>query len=1000
MSVNLGTAYVDIQGNFDSLSTGLDNFFGGSSGKFKKAAAGVAGVTVAAAAAGKALYDIGGQFDDAYDTIRVSTGKTGQALEGLKTDFKQVVKDVPADFGSASKAVSEINQRLGLTGKPLQDLSKQFLELSRITGTDLSSNIESATRAFGDWGVKTKDQPKRLDQLFRAFQQTGTPVAKLSDLLVKYGAPLRQLGFGFEQSTALIGKFEQAGVNTQLVMGSMRVALGKMARAGESPVETFKRVTDQIKNAGDAGKANGLALELFGARAGPDMAAAIREGKFEIDDLVKSIGGGGDTIMKASKDTQDFSEKWKTLKNRVLVGLEPIATKVFDAIGQGMDLIGPAAEKVQAGITAVKNAFGGAEGSSSRFKSIIESVKGVLTGLGTIASQFWDTFGGPITDNLKEWADNMAQIIEGAMKTLSGIVDFIAGVFTGDWRRAWDGIKQIFTGVWQALSGVVDIAWEAVKLAVKAGVLALVGIVKGLATPILDLGKWLVGKIVDGIKAAGSAISDAASWFKNRVVEFVKNRIDDFKSVGSWVLNRIVDGIKTIGDALSGIGGWIKNRVSDFIHAEIEGFKTIGGWVLNRLVDGIKTIGSGLESIGGWIKNRVVDAVRAAKDGFLSIGGTMLDWIVDGLKSGGNALVGFVNRIIRVINKIPGVDIGEIKGFAMGGTTDDLPAFATGGVAHHDALKRGSSLTRPMMVVGEEAPRHPEFIIPTNPAYRQRALGLFSQLGASLGIPGFKRGGVSGSVDAGSGVSGKAKTGTKRDWVPDLPGLGDLVGKLPGVGDLPDWLKGTGKWLVSKAKSYISGKIKSLFSSGGGRTDRGWTGLKPQVKAAVNFARAHGWVGQISEGFRTYAQQAVYYQKWLNGTGNLAARPGTSNHEQGEAVDVTAPEQFAWAMSQLGAGDRLYRRVPGEPWHFSITGHRRGGVFGGAPFVGSYKNGGVIPRDGLAYVHQGETVTPADAGGINVEVLISEQVVGDIAEVRVMDRERRVLQTFNAGGIR
>lgn len=995
MSVNLGTAYVDVQGNFDSLSTGLDKFFGGSTGKFKKAAVGVAGVTAAAAVAGKALYDIGGQFDDAYDQIRVSTGKTGKALDGLKTDFKQVVKDVPTDFGSASKAVSEINQRLGLTGKPLQNLSKQFLELSRITGTDLSSNIESATRAFGDWGVKTKDQPKRLDQLFRAFQQTGTPVAKLSDLLVKYGAPLRQLGFGFEQSTALIGKFEQQGVNTQLVMGSMRVALGKMARAGESPVQTFQRVTDQIKNAGDAGKANSLALELFGARAGPDMAAAIREGKFEIDDLVKSIGGGKDTIMKAGKDTQDFSEKWQVLKNRVLVGLEPIATRVFDAIGKGMDLIGPAAEKVTAAIATVKNAFGGAEGSSSRFKGILDSVKRVLSGLADIASQFWDTFGGPITGHLKEWAGNMAEIIDGGLKTLRGVIDFIAGVFTGDWSRAWNGIKNIFSGIWQTFRGIIDNAWEAVKLAVKAGLLALEGVVKAFGGKLLELGKWLVNKIVEGIKAAGSAIADAAGWIKNRVKEFVEARVEDFKDVGGWVLRRIVEGVRSAASAIAEVGGWIKNRFVEAVQVYRQAVLDVGGWVVNRFVEGVRAAGSAFESVGGWIKNRVLDAVRAAKDGFLSIGGTMLDWIVDGLKTGGKALVGFVNKIIGVINKIPGVDIGQIKGFAMGGTTDDLPAYATGGVQHHDALKRGSSITRPMMVVGEEAPRHKEFIVPTNPAYRQRALGLFSQLAGELGVPGYKIGGITGSGDAGTGVSGNTKVDTDFNLLPNLSSL------LPGVGGLPDWMKGLGEWLISKAKSYISGKVKSLFSSDGASSGSSWTGLKPQVKFAVNYARAHGWAGSIRSGFRSRAEQEILYARYLNGTGNLAARPGTSNHEGGEAIDVTDTEGFARLMDQLGPPNRLYRRVPGEPWHFSITGHRRGGVFGGAPFVGSYRDGGVIPRDGLAYVHQGETVTPA-GGGMTFapRFFIGDREITEIVRVEMDERERSQFHTFAAGGIR
>jgi hypothetical protein len=48
-------------------------------------------------------------------------------------------------------------------------------------------------------------------------------------------------------------------------------------------------------------------------------------------------------------------------------------------------------------------------------------------------------------------------------------------------------------------------------------------------------------------------------------------------------------------------------------------------------------------------------------------------------------------------------------------------------------------VTQPMTFMGEEAPRHPEYIIPTNPAYRNRARGLVAQ--AALAV-GFAQGGV------------------------------------------------------------------------------------------------------------------------------------------------------------------------------------------------------------------------------------------------------------------
>jgi phage-related minor tail protein len=96
------------------------------------------GVGVAAGAAGVALFKVGEEFDSAYDKIRTQTGATGKEMTKLKNSFRNVVSDVPTDFENAGRAVGELNTRLGLSGKPLDRMAKQMLELSRITDTDLS----------------------------------------------------------------------------------------------------------------------------------------------------------------------------------------------------------------------------------------------------------------------------------------------------------------------------------------------------------------------------------------------------------------------------------------------------------------------------------------------------------------------------------------------------------------------------------------------------------------------------------------------------------------------------------------------------------------------------------------------------------------------------------------------------------------------------------------------------------------------------------------------
>lgn len=72
--------------------------------------------------------------------------------------------------------------------------------------------------------------------------------------------------------------------------------------------------------------------------------------------------------------------------------------------------------------------------------------------------------------------------------------------------------------------------------------------------------------------------------------------------------------------------------------------------------------------------------------------------------------------------------------------------------------------------------------------------------------------------------------------------------------------------------------------------------------------------------YRTYAAQQYYWNLYVSGRGNLAARPGTSNHGWGRAVDLAAPWMRSWIDNN---GARYgWRKVeaPSEWWHVNYVG--------------------------------------------------------------------------------
>ena len=104
-------------------------------------------------------------------------------------------------------------------------------------------------------------------------------------------------------------------------------------------------------------------------------------------------------------------------------------------------------------------------------------------------------------------------------------------------------------------------------------------------------------------------------------------------------------------------------------------------------------------------------------------------------------------------------------------------------------------------------------------------------------------------------------------------------------------------------------------------------GVEAEVHTAIAFramAKAASKAGidlRIRSGFRSHAKQTRLYKKYRRGEGNLAARPGFSNHESGRALDIYITDYQVYDWLEHHASDfGFHRTVPGEPWHWEYLG--------------------------------------------------------------------------------
>jgi len=135
---------------------------------------------------------------------------------------------------------------------------------------------------------------------------------------------------------------------------------------------------------------------------------------------------------------------------------------------------------------------------------------------------------------------------------------------------------------------------------------------------------------------------------------------------------------------------------------------------------------------------------------------------------------------------------------------------------------------------------------------------------------------------------------------------------------------------------------------------------------------------QINSAMRTREEQERLYALFQSGKGLPAARPGTSSHEKGQAVDIqnyNDPAAVA-ALNKQG----LFQTVKGDPPHFSMTaGYQTGGIATG-------------PKSGYsATLHGTEAVIPLPDGK-TVPVVMPELVSGLRDQMSMMGAQLMALQ--------
>lgn len=677
--------------------------FGGLFGENLKASINptliAAALGAAAVGVGKALYDIGAEFDGMSDTIRAGTGATGEALESLEKSAQKVATTVPTSFEDAGQTVADLNTRLGLTGDELETVASQVIAAGDLFGEKLDINkLSSAMSAFAIPATETSEV---MDELFRISQATGVSMNTLAESSAKAAPTLGNLGFDVEDVATLVGRLDKAGLNSTATIQAMGKGMVSLAKDGEAPKDAFNRVIGEIDNlvkSGDEAAALTQAGKIFGTKGAPQFLEALKSGAFDLNTLRESIGATGDTILSVQEDTADGPEKFQIAVNKAKLALQPLAATVFDGVAKALDWLAPKMEAFIAwahenpelikGIAIALGVLSAAIFVAAAAQWVMNSallaspITWIIIGIGAIIAAIvllianwdsvwpvlvgawdaivaawnvaWEWIKGFFSGLWESVTTFVSGIPEAIMNFLSGAWDTITGFFS----QMWEGFVTFITGIpdmimnglgtiWDLLGQTWSASWEAIKAILYGALVGLLFILIGIP----QIAWKFLTELWNDLPAIWAAVWNGITTFFSNVWNGLVNTV---KSVGSAAVNFAV----SMWNAIPGVWNSIWNGITSFFsnawHGLLSTASSIGSSIVNFVSNLWNSIPGLWNSAWNGIKSLVISAMTGMWNGVKEIGSSMLDWfrqlpqnIINMFSNAGSWLVNAGKNIIN-----------------------------------------------------------------------------------------------------------------------------------------------------------------------------------------------------------------------------------------------------------------------------------------------------------------------------------------------------------------
>ena len=373
---------------------------------------------IAAAFSIRAIFWFSKELDNARSEIVKATWASGDLLKSLQSSAQNVFRQVPESIDVVWKAIGEVNTRFWATGETLNLLTNDFLDFARITWQDVNTAVAWVSRLMQDVWLDIENTSNLLDILVTASQITSVDLWRLTTTATNFGVQFRNIWFSLEETIALLAKFEAEWVSTEKITSWLTQALNNLARQGFSDLaEWFNQYKNSILEAKTQTEAITIATEIFWARAAADMAIAIREWRFEIDELSLALENADWRLSETAKEALTLEQRASILWNQLKSELIPILESILPVFESIVDFV-------------PKIVWG--------WKLIFIAWKGLLTWIAWELSILWNN----ISRNFNNFSTRISWFWNQVWTIFSNLVSNIWVAFWNIWPLIWKWLNK------------------------------------------------------------------------------------------------------------------------------------------------------------------------------------------------------------------------------------------------------------------------------------------------------------------------------------------------------------------------------------------------------------------------------------------------------------------------------------------------------------------------------------------------------------------------------